>query len=49
MVNALLMEGVANSDVIFGRIEGQGYKGGRTTVKNYIAVWIATPRGTVTC
>ena len=37
VVNTLLMEGVTNSEVIFERIEGQGYKGGRTTVKNYIA------------
>lgn len=37
IVDALLMEGVTNSEVIFERIEGQGYKGGRTTVKNYIS------------
>lgn len=37
VVNALLMEGVANSEVIFERIEGQGYKGGKTTVKNCIS------------
>ena len=37
VVNALLMEGVTNSEVVFERIEGQGYKGGKTTVKNYIA------------
>lgn len=37
VVNALLMEGVTNSEVIFERIEAQGYKGGRTTVKNYIS------------
>ena len=32
-----MMDGVTNSEVIFERIEGQGYKGGKTTVKNYIA------------
>ena len=37
IVNALLAEGVTNSEVIFERIAGQGYEGGRTTVKNYIA------------
>jgi len=37
VVNALLAEGVTNSEVIFERIEGQGYKGGKTTVKNYVA------------
>ena len=37
VVNALLAEGVTNSEAIFERIGGQGYKGGRTTVKNYIA------------
>lgn len=36
-VNALLAEGVTNSEVIFDRIEPLGYKGGRTTVKNYIS------------
>ena len=37
VVNALLAEGVTNSEVVFERIEGQGYRGGKTTVKNYIA------------
>lgn len=37
VINALLAEGVTNSEVIFERIEGQGYKGGKTTVKNYIS------------
>ena len=37
VVNALLMDGVTNSEVIFERIEGQGYKGGKTTVKNYVS------------
>lgn len=36
-MNALLSEGVTNSEVVFERIRGQGYEGGRTTVKNYIA------------
>ena len=36
VVNALLMEGVTNSEVVFERIECRGYKGGKTTVKNYI-------------
>lgn len=36
IVNALLAEGVTNSEVIFERIASQGYKGGKTTVKNYI-------------
>ena len=37
VVNALLMEGVTNSEVIFDRIEPLGYKGGKTTVKNYVS------------
>lgn len=37
VVNALLAEGVTNSEVVFERIEAQGYKGGKTTVKNYIS------------
>lgn len=37
VVQNTLAEGVTNSEVIFGRIEGQGYKGGKTTVKSYIA------------
>ncbi|MBQ9058157.1 MAG: IS21 family transposase [Atopobiaceae bacterium] len=40
VVNALLADGVTNSEVIFNRIEGQGYKGGKTTVKNYIAAHV---------
>ena len=36
VINTLLAEGVTNSEVVFERIEGQGYKGGKTTVKNYI-------------
>lgn len=37
VVDALLMEGVTNSEVVFERIASQGYKGGKTTVKNYIS------------
>ena len=37
IVDALLSEGVTNSEVVFERIRSQGYKGGKTTVKNYIA------------
>ena len=37
VVNTLLMEGVTNSEVVFERIASQGYKGGKTTVKNYIS------------
>lgn len=37
VVDALLMEGVTNSEVVFERIAGQGCKGGKTTVKNYIS------------
>lgn len=37
VVDAMLSEGVTNSEVVFGRIAGQGYGGGKTTVKNYIA------------
>ena len=37
VVNALLAEGVTNSEVIFDRIEPLGYKGGKTTVKNYVS------------
>ena len=37
VVNALLMEGVTNSEVVFDRIAPLGYEGGKTTVKNYIA------------
>ncbi len=36
VVNAMLAEGITNSEVVFERIESQGYEGGRTTVKNYI-------------
>ena len=36
-VDALLKDGVTNSEVIFERIEGEGYAGGKTSVKNYIA------------
>ena len=36
VVNALLTEGVTDSEVVFERIEGQGYKGGKTTVKNCV-------------
>ena len=38
VVDAMLSKGVTNSEVVFGRIAGQGYGGGKTTVKNYIAV-----------
>lgn len=37
VVNALLADGVTNSEVIFDRIAPQGYKGGKTTIKNYVA------------
>ncbi|MBQ9042216.1 MAG: IS21 family transposase [Eggerthellaceae bacterium] len=37
VVNAMLAEGVTNSEVIFDRIAPQGYKGGKTTIKNYVA------------
>lgn len=37
VVNAMLADGVTNSEVVFARISAQGYEGGRTTVKNYIA------------
>lgn len=37
VVNAMLAEGVTNSEVVFVRIASQGYGGGKTTVKNYIA------------
>ena len=37
VVNALLADGVTNSEVIFERIVPLGYKGGKTTVKNYIS------------
>lgn len=36
VVNESLTEGITNSEVIFERIEGQGCKGGKTTVKNYV-------------
>ncbi len=35
-IDDMLRRGVTNSEAIFGRIEEQGYTGGRTTVKNYI-------------
>ena len=37
VVDALLTEGVTNSEVVLERIAGQGYRGGKTTVKNYIS------------
>jgi len=37
VADALLADGVTNSDVIFERISERGYRGGLTTVKNYIA------------
>ena len=37
VVNAMLADGVTNSEVVFERIAAQGYEGGKTTVKNYIA------------
>ena len=37
VINELLSEGVTNSEVIFERIGSQGYKGSKTSVKNYIA------------
>lgn len=37
VVNAMLAQGVTNSEVIFERIEAQGYQGSKTTVKNYIS------------
>lgn len=36
-MDVLLAEGVTNSEVVFERIAGQDYKGGKTTVKNYIS------------
>ena len=35
-INSFLLKGVTNSQVIFDSIVKQGYKGGLTTVKNYI-------------
>lgn len=37
VVGDLLRKGVTNSQVIFERIRAQGYEGGRTTVKTYVA------------
>ena len=37
LVDDLLRKGVINSQVIFERLLGQGYAGGLTTVKTYIA------------
>lgn len=37
LVDDLLRKGVTNSQVIFERLLGQGYAGGLTTVKSYIA------------
>lgn len=37
LVDDLLRKGVTNSQVIFERLLGQGYAGGLTTVKTYIA------------
>ena len=37
VVDALLKEGVVNSEVVFERLRDRGYEGGRTTVKNYMA------------
>lgn len=37
VADALLADGVTNSAVIFERISERGYRGGLTTVKNYIA------------
>lgn len=37
MVDDLLRKGVTNSQVIFERLLGEGYAGGLTTVKTYIA------------
>lgn len=37
VVDSMLKDGVTNSDVIFDRIKAQGYPGGKTTVKNYVA------------
>lgn len=37
IADALLADGVTNSAVIFERISERGYRGGLTTVKNYIA------------
>ena len=37
VVDAMLAEGVTNSEVIYDRIKPQGYKGGKTTIKNYVS------------
>lgn len=37
VVDDLLKRGITNSEVIFDRITGLGYRGGKTSVKNYIA------------
>lgn len=37
VVDGFLGQGVTNSEVIFDRIADLGYKGGKTSVKNYIA------------
>lgn len=37
VADALLSQGITNSEVVFERLADQGYKGGKTTVKNYIA------------
>ena len=36
-VDDLLKIGVSNSEVLYDRIKELGYKGGKTTIKNYIA------------
>ena len=37
VLDALLMDGVTNSSVCFDRLKENGYKGGLTTIKDYIA------------
>lgn len=37
ILNSLLAQGITNSEVLFERIYDQGYAGGKTSVKNYIA------------
>ena len=45
LVDDLLRKGVTNSQVIFERLLGQGYAGGLTTVKTYIAGFLLIKAG----
>lgn len=49
LVDDLLRKGVTNSQVIFERLLGQGYAGGLTTVKTYIAAHLAQAYGRECC